>query len=70
MDQYTLPLTKSSKGQILIEALLVITFLLAFLMLLQAFHSTAQKQIQKERLAKQIKSKQAPWLQSFKKGEE
>ncbi|MDE0092168.1 MAG: hypothetical protein OXN83_02645 [Oligoflexia bacterium] len=70
MEQYTLSLTKTSKGQILIEALLVITFLLAFLMLLQGFHSTAQKQIQKERLSKQNKSKQAPWLQPFKKGEE
>ena len=69
MAQRSLSLVKFSKGQILIEALFIIAFLIAFLILLQAFHLTAQRQIQKERLSKQNIKKQAPWLKSLKKGD-
>ena len=69
MAQRALSLVKSSNGQILIEGLFIIAFLIAFLILLQAFHLTAQSQIQKERLSKRTIKKQAPWLKSLKKGD-
>ncbi|MCZ0932988.1 MAG: hypothetical protein OXJ52_07540 [Oligoflexia bacterium] len=67
MAQHTVSLSRLSKGQILIEALFVIALLLAFLIFLQGFHLTAQKQIQKERLSKQKIKKQAPWLKPLTK---
>ena len=70
MAQPALSLNQTSKGQIVIEALFIIAFLLAFLILLQGFHLTAQKQIQKERLSKQKIKKQAPWMKPLKRGGE
>ena len=67
MAKYTLSLNKKIKGQIVIESLFVITFLLGFLIVLQNFYVTAQKEIQKERLSKKIKNKQAPWVKNLKK---
>ena len=67
MAKYTLSLRLSSKGQIVIEALFVIAFLLVFVTLLQNFHSTSQKQIQKERLSKNRINKKAPWIKALKR---
>lgn len=66
MAQYTLSLIRKAKGQILIEALFVIAFLLAFIILLQNFHFTAQQQIQQERLSKKTINKAAPWIKTLK----
>ena len=66
MAQRALSLVRSFKGQIVIEALFVLAFLLSFLILLQKFHVTARQQIQQERLPKQKIKKQAPWI---KRGE-
>ena len=69
MAQHPLSLNHSLKGQVLIEALFVIAFLLAFLMCLQRFHLTAQQQIQQKRLSKKQINKQAPWIKSLKRGD-
>ena len=68
MDQSSLSLRffkKSKKGQILIETLFVVISLLAFLLAVQFFQSSARKEIQKQRLTKgkfyKTKSFKAPW---------
>ena len=57
--------TQSKKGQVLIESLFVIISLLAFLLAVQFFQSSARKEIQKQRLAKEkaykAKTPKAPW---------
>ena len=62
MAKYTLPLRQDSKGQILIEGLVIIAFLLGFLILLQSLHLTTQNQIQQERLSKKTEEKRAGWV--------
>ena len=55
------------KGQILMEGLFFIIFVLSFLLAVQFFQSLARTEIQKERLTKQKshKTKKAPWLKTF-----
>ena len=58
-----------NKGQVLIEGLFFMIFLLAFFLSLQFFQSLARKQIQKERLAKKLnfqKANKAHWFKPFK----
>ena len=58
-------LTKSKKGQIIIETLFLIISLLSFLLAVQFFQSSARKEIQKQRLSKErldkTSSPKAPW---------
>ena len=70
MVQSALSLKQTVKGQILIEALFVIAFILAFLIFLQGFHLTAQQKIQKERLSKQRVKRFAPWVKPLTRDEE
>ena len=60
-------LKQNSKGQILIEGLIIIAFLLGFLILLQSLHLTGQKQIQKERLSKKNEKRKANWVKNYSK---
>ena len=58
----------TSKGQILLEALFFIVFVLSFLSAVRFFQSVARKNIQKERLSESQKTapaekeKAPPWL--------
>ena len=54
------------KGQILIEGLFFIIFVLSFLLAVQFFQKKARREIQKERLSKQkfYKARKAPWLKN------
>ena len=56
------PFKQNSKGQILIEGLIIIAFLLGFLILLQSLHLTAQKQIQQKRFSKKTEKSKASWV--------
>ena len=56
MAKYTLSLNKKIKGQIVIESLFVITFLLGFLIVLQNFYVTAQKKYKKKGFLKKLKT--------------
>ena len=67
MAQHTLSLKQNSKGQILIEGLIIIAFLLGFLILLQSLHLTAQNQIQQERLSKKTEKRKAGWVKAYSK---
>ena len=54
------------KGQILLEGLFFIIFILSFLLAVQFFQQIARKEIQKERLSKQksYKIRKAPWVKN------
>ena len=55
---------KGHRGQILLEGLLFIIFVLSFLTAVQYFQFVARQQIQQKRLSKKnsLKIKKAPWV--------